>query len=158
MSRAFPSGSLQSPSLKQTSPGRLTPESRQADSGQWAQGDMCYTYTEDPDRTPCNKFPGAALKEALWCLTLSQPQAVLVICSKHAFPLAVLMTLKTNHPPDCQSFLPLLPPLTPPPHTQSNHLPAKSSQILLQFGFSSLEPWSLLWTQDSHLLYLCPHL
>ena len=64
---------------------------------------------------PCDKVPRAALQESLWCLTLSQPQAVLVIRSKHPLPPAVLMTLKTYHLPGCQSFLPLPPPLTLPP-------------------------------------------
>lgn len=87
---------------------------------QWAQGDSSMLTLQTLTTHPAVRFPEAALQESLWCITHIQPQAVLVICSKHAFPLAVLVAWKTNHPPGCQSFLPLPTPHTPLPHAQSN--------------------------------------
>ena len=58
------------------------------------------------------------------------------------------------------SWLPVYPPSAstthPTSHSQCDHLPAKHCQIQPQLGFSSLHPWFPLWTQDTHLRYLCP--
>lgn len=119
---------------------------------------MCNVYTAGPDLTPCDKVPRRSLEESLWCRTCSQPQAVLVNGSKHAFPLAVLILLKTNSPLVCQSFLPL-PPHSLPLHT---HTPSPTICQPSPVKFSSrlafpLSTPGLLWTQDTHLLFLHPH-
>lgn len=91
---------------------------------------------------PVISFSAAAPQDSFWCLTCSQPEAVLVTCPKHTLPPAVPITLKTNCPPGCCAGLSsLYPTLTPHPHTQSSQLPPKA--------LSNAAPASLLLSPSS---------
>lgn len=119
--RAFSSGGLQAPGLKERPPGNITAENKVADFGQWAWGHLLGLH-----HAAYNKVPRGSPQKSLCCLPHTQPQVGLVIRSKRAFPLPVLLTWKTHRPPGCQSLLCL------PHHSPRSPRPVQSfaSQVL----------------------------